>query len=85
MPEHARTIPAPLGAANTRRTVQRFAAHEDFGEYARLRRDALLRIRATWPGINPRTEWWRARRAEAKEHPPPSIGDPPSGTDALAA
>ena len=72
MPEHARTIPAPLGAAAT-------------GEYARLRRDALLRIRATWPGINLRTEWWRARKAEAKEHPPPSTGDPPSGTDALAA
>ncbi|MFE9113865.1 hypothetical protein ACFYN9_30205 [Streptomyces collinus] len=56
MPEHARTIPAPLGAADTRHTVQRFAAHEDFGEYARLRRDALLRIRASWPGINLRTE-----------------------------
>ncbi len=65
MAEHAHTIPAPLGAAGTRPTGQRFAAHEEFGEYARLRRDALLRIQATWPGIDLRTELWRARKAEA--------------------
>ncbi|MEH0445215.1 hypothetical protein QA811_16515 [Streptomyces sp. B21-102] len=38
--------PAPLGAAGTRHTSQRFAAHEDFREYVRLRRGVSRRTYA---------------------------------------